>query len=144
MLVKNSKICNNQWLHLETEVIPDNGWVTLPLERWVAEHKEFEDREDPVGVRLLPESDFTQIENNLDQLQLIVIEFPVLADGRVFSFAKILRRKGYQGEIRAIGNFLTDQMYYLQHVGVDSFELPDTVSEPAIQQTLERFSVRYQ
>ncbi len=144
MLVKNGGICENRWTHLTTETIPNNGSITLPLDRWIAEQQQISERTDPVGVRLLPDSNLAETSNHLAELQLIVIEFPVLADGRVFSFVRLLRRNGYQGEIRAIGNFVTDQMYYLQRVGVDSFELPDSVSEQSIQETLNRFSVSYQ
>ena len=39
--------------------------------------------------------------------------------------AHLLReRYGYEGEIRAIGTFLRDQLYYLQRSGFNSFELP--------------------
>jgi uncharacterized protein (DUF934 family) len=144
MLVKNGEISENQWTHLTTETIPNNGSITLPLDRWIAEQQQISERTDPVGVRLLPDSNLAETGNHLAELQLIVIEFPVLADGRVFSFVRLLRRNGYQGEIRAIGNFVTDQMYYLQRVGVDSFELPDSVSEQTIEETLNRFSVSYQ
>ncbi|MEE9411705.1 MAG: DUF934 domain-containing protein [Methylococcales bacterium] len=143
MLVKNGEICENQWAHLTTETIPDNGSITLPLDRWMAE-QQISTRRDPVGVRLLPDSNLSEISNHLANLEVIVIEFPVLADGRVFSFAQLLRRNGYKGEIRAIGNFVTDQMYYLQRVGVNSFEIPETVSEQTVQETLNRFSVSYQ
>ncbi len=144
MLVKNGEIIENHWTHLTTESIPNNGSVTLPLDRWIAEQQLMMERPDLVGVRLLPDSNIAEISNHLEQLQLIVIEFPVLADGRVFSFVRLLRRNGYKGEIRAIGNFVTDQMYYLQRVGVDSFEIPETVSEQTVQETLNRFSVNYQ
>jgi len=144
MLVKNGEISENQWIHLNTESIPNSGSITLPLDRWIAEQQQITERSDVVGVRLLPDSTFTEISNHLGQLQLIVIEFPVLADGRVFSFVRLLRRNGYEGEIRAIGNFVTDQMYYLQRVGVDSFEIPEAVSEQTVQETLNRFSVNYQ
>jgi len=144
MLVKQGKICENQWRHLSTEPIPADGFITLPLDRWLTEQSSLTDRKESVGVRLSPECNLEDINGKLADIPLIVLEFPALADGRLFSFAKLLRRKGYQGEIRAIGNFLTDQMYYLQHVGVDSFELPETVSEQTVRQTLNRFSVRYQ
>ncbi len=144
MLVKNGEICENQWIHLTDEAIPDTGSIILPLERWLLEQQLVSKRPDSVGVRLLPDSKLAEINNHLADLQLIVIEFPVLADGRVFSFARLLRRNGYQGEIRAIGNFVTDQMYYLQRVGVDSFEIPESVTEQAAQETLNRFSVSYQ
>jgi uncharacterized protein (DUF934 family) len=144
MLVKNGEISENQWTHLNTEAIPNNGAITLPLDRWIAEQQQIAGRTAPLGVRLLPDSNLADISNHLADLQLIVIEFPVLADGRVFSFAKLLRRNGYQGEIRAIGNFVSDQMYYLQRVGVNSFEVPESISEQTIHETLNRFSVSYQ
>ncbi len=144
MLVKNGKVCENQWTHLNTEAIPEEGSITIPMERWVTEHVQLENRKDPVGVRLLPDSNPEKLDSHLNKIPLIIIEFPVLADGRVFSFAKLLRRKEYEGEIRAIGNYVTDQMYYMQRVGVNSFELPETVSKEAVQQTLSRFSVSYQ
>jgi uncharacterized protein (DUF934 family) len=144
MLIKNGEISENHWTHLTTDSIPSNGSITLPLDRWITEQQQIIKRPDLVGVRLLPDSNFAEISDYYEQLQLIVIEFPVLADGRVFSFVRLLRRNGYKGEIRAIGNFVTDQMYYLQRVGVDSFEIPETVSEQTVQETLNRFSVNYQ
>ncbi|MCH9698099.1 MAG: DUF934 domain-containing protein [Gammaproteobacteria bacterium] len=144
MLFKNGEITNNQWIHLTTEEIPEKGCVTLPMQRWLDEQDQMTARGLPSGVRLSPDCDFTQINTHLDNLDLIVIEFPVLADGRVFSFSKLLRRQGYQGEIRAIGNFVTDQMFYMQKVGVDSFELPDDIPTQDIEDTLNRFSVSYQ
>lgn len=144
MLVKNGEITDNQWTHLTTENIPDNGHVTLPMQRWLDERDKVTARGFPSGIRLSPDCEFAQIFDYLDNLDLIVIEFPVLADGRVFSFSKLLRRQGYQGEIRAIGNFVTDQMFYMQRVGVNSFELPDDTPTQDIEDTLNRFSVSYQ
>lgn len=144
MLVNNGEITENHWTHLTTEDIPDDGCITLPMQRWLKEQSQITARNFPSGVRLSPDCEFTQIYEHLDNLELIVIEFPVLADGRVFSFSKLLRRQGYQGEIRAIGNFVTDQMFYMQKIGVNSFELPDDTSTQDIEDTLNRFSVSYQ
>ncbi|MEG1031043.1 MAG: DUF934 domain-containing protein, partial [Acinetobacter sp.] len=39
----------------------------------------------------------------LDQFDTILIEFAGFNDGRGYSFAALLRRQGYQGELRATG-----------------------------------------
>ena len=44
----------------------------------------------------------------LDQLDTIFIEFAGFNDGRGYSFAALLRRQGYQGELRANGDIFKD------------------------------------
>ena len=58
---------------------------------------------------------------------LVAAHFPVFRDGRSFSTAALLRdRLNWQGEIRAIGDVLIDQLLQGARVGFDSFELrPD-------------------
>ena len=57
----------------------------------------------------------------LDQLNTIFIEFSGFNDGRGYSFAALLRRQGYQGELRAIGDIFKDVLNYLKRSGFDSF-----------------------
>lgn len=40
----------------------------------------------------------------------ITLHFPKFSDGRAFSQAVILRRRGFTGDIRAIGDVLIDQL----------------------------------
>ena len=55
-----------------------------------------------------------------------MIEFPKFRDGRGFSWARMLRtRLGFTGEVRAVGDFLYDQIAYLHRIGFDAFEVPD-------------------
>jgi len=44
----------------------------------------------------------------LDQLDAIFIEFAGFNDGRGYSFAALLRRKGFHGELRATGDVFKD------------------------------------
>ena len=49
---------------------------------------------------------------------------PACADGRGYSLARLLRtRHGYTGELRAVGDVLRDQLYFLQGCGFDAFQL---------------------
>ena len=57
----------------------------------------------------------------LDQLDTIFIEFAGFNDGRGYSFAALLRRQGYQGELRATGDIFKDVLNYLKRSGFDSF-----------------------
>ena len=51
----------------------------------------------------------------------IFIEFAGFNDGRGYSFAALLRRQGYQGELRAVGDIFKDVLNYLKRSGFDSF-----------------------
>jgi len=57
----------------------------------------------------------------LDQLDAIFIEFAGFNDGRGYSFAALLRRQGYQGELRATGDVFKDVLNYMKRSGFDSF-----------------------
>ena len=56
----------------------------------------------------------------LDQLDAIFIEFAGFNDGRGYSFAALLRRQGYQGELRATGDIFKDVLNYLKRSGFDT------------------------
>ena len=78
-------------------------------------------------------------------LPLIAVDFPVFSDGRGYSAARLLReRYGFQGELRAIGDVLRDQLYYLAHCGFNAFAVrADRDIEDAFR-GLSDFSDNYQ
>lgn len=61
----------------------------------------------------------------LDQLDTIFIEFAGFNDGRGYSFAALLRRQGYQGELRAVGDVFKDVLNYMKRSGFDSFVIKE-------------------
>ena len=67
---------------------------------------------------------------------LVAAHFPIFRDGRSFSTAALLRdRFAWQGEIRAIGDVLIDQLLQGARVGFDSFALrPDQNLDVALKQ----------
>jgi uncharacterized protein (DUF934 family) len=71
-----------------------------------------------------------EIVPDLASFSLIVLIFPAFTDGRCYSFARLLRdRYHYTGEIRAQGDVLHDQLFYMSQSGINSFELamPDQI-----------------
>ncbi len=61
----------------------------------------------------------------LAELDAIFIEFAGFNDGRGYSFAALLRRQGYQGELRAVGDIFKDVLNYLKRSGFDSFVIKE-------------------
>ncbi|HSV35887.1 MAG TPA: DUF934 domain-containing protein, partial [Ramlibacter sp.] len=60
-------------------------------------------------------------EASLEGVERIELHFPKFADGRAFSQAFLLRRRlGFQGDIRATGEVLVDQLVQMQRTGFSS------------------------
>ena len=61
----------------------------------------------------------------LDQFDAIFIDFAGFNDGRGYSFAALLRRQGYQGELRATGDVFKDVLNYMKRSGFDTFVIKE-------------------
>lgn len=61
----------------------------------------------------------------LDQLDAIFIDFAGFNDGRGYSFAALLRRQGFQGELRAMGDVFKDVLNYMKRSGFDTFVIKE-------------------
>lgn len=144
-IIKNRQIVDNDWQHLADDAAIMAGNITVSLTRWLAEREVLLARTDDVGVRLLGEEDFTILAPDLSQLALVVINFPAFTDGRGYSVARLLReRYGYTGELRAQGDILHDQLFYLSQMGFDSFELAQPEQLPHALTAFDDFSESYQ
>ena len=62
---------------------------------------------------------------DLESLERIDLNFPKFTDGRAFSQAFVLRRRGFTGDIRAHGDVLIDQLLQMQRSGFSSAVLRD-------------------
>lgn len=70
-----------------------------------------------------PFSPDSKVEDIDLSLGVIAIAFPSFSDGRGFSLASSLRRKGYKGRLRASGHILADQYTMIRRVGFDEVEI---------------------
>tara|TARA_B110000090_G_scaffold155027_1_gene170289 strand:+ start:36190 stop:36453 length:264 start_codon:yes stop_codon:yes gene_type:complete len=75
---------------------------------------------------------------------MIAIEFETFADGRGFSMARMLRRDGYLGEIRAVGDVAMDRIDFMHRVGFNAFELRDDQHAAQALTKLGEVSVHFQ
>lgn len=79
----------------------------------------------PLGVFLTSDAAIADILGHLQELTLVVVEFPKFRDGRGFSLARALReRHGFTGDIRALGHVLPDQFAALVGCGFSSIVTP--------------------
>ena len=54
----------------------------------------------------------------------MAVDFPIFRDGRGYSTAALLRERfSWEGELRAIGDVLIDQLLPLARIGFDSFAI---------------------
>ena len=80
----------------------------------------------------------------LDDIPLILINFPAFMDGRGFSYARELRERGYTGELRAVGHFIRDQLTYLARCGFNAFQMADDSQLEDALHSLDDLSEYYQ
>ncbi len=97
-----------------------------------------------LGVRLEPGDSPASIAGDINAIPVVAVNFPSFMDGRGFSYARELRERGYQGEIRAVGDFMRDQLGYLSRCGVNAFEFPNEVDIEPMLSSLREFSDNYQ
>jgi uncharacterized protein (DUF934 family) len=96
-------------------------------------------------LRLEPADDLSGIATRLAGISVVEIHFPKFGDGRGYSLARLLRtRYGYQGELRAVGHFTRDHLYFMERVGFDAYELREGEDAEAALAAFRDFSVSYQ
>lgn len=81
----------------------------------------FLDQTNATAVRIEPGDDARALLPHLDRIGLVEVNFPAFTDGRGYSAARILREAGYEGELRAVGDVLVDQLAHMRRCGFDSF-----------------------
>jgi len=88
--------------------------------------------------------DVTKLGDRLKGIELIVLDFPKFTDGRAFSQAFVLRRRGFTGDIRAHGDVLIDQLVQMQRSGFSSVVLRDDQNVAHGRKLLSHYKSFYQ
>ena len=144
-IIKDQQISENTWRFVADDAPLVDGDITVSVQRWSQDKAALLQRNSKVGIRLAPADLVDAISDDLPAISLIELNFPAFNDGRSFSQARLLRsRYGYQGEIRAVGNYMADQVFYLHRVGVNAFEFNNPKDVDLALSAVNDFSVRYQ
>jgi len=90
-------------------------------------------------------NDADPMQQSLHGINTIELHFPKFTDGRAFSQALMLRRRcGFQGDIRATGDVLVDQLSQMQRCGFSSAVLRADQDLAKGRQLLSHFTAFYQ
>ncbi|MFA6970577.1 MAG: DUF934 domain-containing protein [Gallionella sp.] len=144
MIIKNKAIVQDDWTVLRLadtdtaqSVVVASGKIIVPLSVWLAQREALSQRAD-LGVWLDSSDRPETLQDDVEKFSVIAVDFPKFADGRGYTIAYLLReRLGYKGELRAIGDVLRDQLFYMQRVGFDAFA---PRADKDINQTLKGLS----
>ena len=156
-LLKNNCIVDDSRQILAKDYAGDlpEGPCFVPLDYWLANKSELLGKAD-IGVWLDADQEPESLNDDCTQLTHIAVNFPTFMDGRGFSIARLIReRYHFSGELRAIGQVVPDQLYYLTRCGFDAFctdalDLDDellkqeNLQDAGFEEQLNTFSVTYQ
>lgn len=143
-LIRQGELADeNAWaVSYDAEALPPEQLPAfVPLTLWQ------ENREDSELAPLLTsDAELTaELVAQLKQSPRLAVDFPAFTDGRGYTLARLLRERfGYQGEIRAVGDVLVDQLDYMRRCGFDAMALRDDQDPEDALRALSAFSVRYQ
>ena len=154
-LIKNGRLVDDraEILVLDESQAPEAlslpaGPVFVPMAVWQAHKSAFSGRSD-VGVWLDSHDNVEDLAPDLEEITAVALNFPKFTDGRAYSAAALLRSGyGFKGEIRAIGDVLRDQFFFMQRCGFDAIQpkagkYSDAQLEEAVA-SLKDFSSPYQ
>jgi uncharacterized protein (DUF934 family) len=135
---------------IATTIIPASGKILVPLSVWLARKDELSSRlgTRELGVWLHTHETLDALivsVDDLNQFPIIAVFVERFADGRIFSLGTLLRtRYGYKNELRAFGDVLRDQLFFLKRSGFTSFLIrADRSAEDALK-SLKDFTEPYQ
>ena len=150
-LIKDGQISDNTWHFIArdadlAEAIDDTGdQILVHIALWQEHKDELSASHKSIGVWLDSDDDAYDLAYDVGELPLIAVNFPVFKDGRSFSNAAILReRLSFTGELRAIGDVLRDQLFYMKKCGINSYELSDAIDAKEALAAFTDFADNYQ
>ncbi|NOU40059.1 MAG: DUF934 domain-containing protein [Methylotenera sp.] len=130
--------------------IPATGKIIVPLSVYLARKSELATRiiKQEVGIWLATHEvleSLTNAESDLNIFPLIAVYVERFADGRIFSIGNLLRtRYGFNHTLRAFGDVLRDQLFFLKRSGFDSYLIRADRNAQEALQSLKDFSQPYQ
>jgi uncharacterized protein (DUF934 family) len=126
------------------------GKVLIPLTVWLAKKDTLTARmaAGEIGIILQTHEPIEMLANAFDDLNvlpIIAIYVQIFADGRNFTLGNLIRtRYGFKNELRAIGDVMRDQLYFLKRSGFDSYEIKEGRNAQEAIASLNDFTQPYQ
>lgn len=134
-IYKDGEFVEEIWTRAEAETgAAVEGDALVPLTLFLGDADAYLNRDGNTAVVVEAGDDVEEVAPYLGRLAFVAVDFPSFADGRGFSAARILREQtGYEGDIRAVGKYILDQVPLARRCGVTSFE----ISKPEVLKALK-------
>ena len=150
-LIRQRAIEHDDWTLVKEASGPEILHVTqdrnliVPIKFWNMYKPEIENYLGDVTIWLNSDEFLDEIKEEINTFSLIALNFPVFSDGRPYTTARELRQSGqFLGEIRAVGDVLRDQIFYMSQCGFDSFLLRHDQDPDSCIGALDDFKANYQ
>ena len=109
-------------------------YTHIPVPVFLANREAVLSNPHPNGLLVMPKDQVEDVAADLGRFVSIAISFPGFTDGRGYSSARLIaERYKYQGELRAAGDVLMDQLTLMRRCGINAF----VVTHPATRKALE-------
>ncbi len=148
-IILDGKVISDQWQRLDAEQATnlsahEGQAILVPLSCWNQNHASLAQRPQ-TGIWLASDELPEQIEGDWLHLPLVAVDFPLFADGRGFSIGRLLRQRyHFEGELRAVGSPIRDQLSYLIRCGFNAIQLAEHYDPAEALASLKDFSEFYQ
>ncbi|HLV77110.1 MAG TPA: DUF934 domain-containing protein [Marinobacter sp.] len=150
VIAADGTIRNDNWVVVprpeagESLDLPEGQPALIPVDLWLAGGDRYAGRSD-IGVWFDSHDEPEILAGRVNELPLIAVNFPRFVDGRGYSIGRLLRERfGYQGELRAIGDVLLDQLQFMKRCGFDSYVLRADKDASKAARCLNFFTETYQ
>ncbi len=144
-IIKDRQIIENSWTFVDDASPLPSTDAIISLERWKKESKTLKNHPAKLAIRLQSSDNVADLADALPHIAMVELFFPAFTDGRGFSQARLLRDQyQFDGEIRAAGHYMVDQVFYMSKVGVNAFDLINQSQLPLALSLMDDFSVSYQ
>ncbi len=97
-----------------------------------------------LGVAIANDIDVAELQPLQPQFAVIAVDFPSFADGRAFSQARLLRRQGFDGQIRALGDVTWDRLRFMHRCGIDAMQIAEDRYTPEMVAAFSEIRVHIQ
>lgn len=142
---RNGPVSADPWVKLADDAAVPSGSVIVSFARLKNDNNAIFAAASAVGVEVPSDVKIEELLPFLPRLNLVMVRFANMRDGRPFSVGRLLReRHGFTGDLRSIGDIIPDQVLFLLRCGYTSFDVADSFSLDALKRCVNAYSAWYQ
>lgn len=150
-IILDKQIAKDDWTLVADDVALTDANEVINFSRWAnvegADKDALVAKRDAgtLGIQLNAGDTADLLAADSQGFALVNVEFPKFADGRGYSAARLLReRYGFTGQLRAVGDVLFDQLFYMMRCGFNAMAMRDDQDLDLAVKGFETFSTPYQ